>query len=76
MDGHSEGREELLQGEDGAACRVMGAAPQHLEYSSEGGWSLEFKGEETPRVKWETGPRPVLVPWCLISVASSVTTGR
>lgn len=76
MDGHSEGREELLQGKDGAACRVMGAAPQHLEYSSEGGWSLEFRGEEAPRVKWEAGLRPVLGPWSLISVASSVTTGR
>lgn len=66
MDGHSEGREELLQGEDGAAGRVMGAAPQHLEYSSEGGWSLrekrlpELSGKQAPGLFWSRGALSVL----------------
>lgn len=54
MAGHNGGREALLQDEDGAARRVLGAALQHLQYSSEGGWRLELRGKKTPRVKWET----------------------
>lgn len=76
MAGHNGGREALLQDEDGAARRVLGAALQHLQYSSEGGWRLELRGKKTPRVKWETGLRAVLVPWSLISIISSMTTGQ
>lgn len=53
MDGD---REELLHDEDGAACRALGAAPQHLEYSSEGGWSLKFRGKK--RLPGLSGEQP------------------